>query len=75
MNMLKRILDAVQGKKTTIVALAALMASYLAFKGLIGNDELVLFNSALAILGFGANVATSLYQAPPSGGTPLENTL
>jgi hypothetical protein len=73
--MLKRILDAVQGKKTTLVALTALLFSYLAFKGFIGNDELLLFNSTLAILGFGANVATSRYASPPTDTPALENSL
>lgn len=58
MNYLIQVLAFLQGKKTTLVALVALLMSYLALKGLIGNDELVLFNGVLTVLGLGANVAT-----------------
>lgn len=57
--MLIELLRFLKGKKSTLVAITALVLSYLALKGYIGQDELVLLNGVLTALGFGANVATN----------------
>jgi hypothetical protein len=57
--MLIEVLTFLKGKKSTMVAIVALILSYLALKGMIGQDEQVLFNGILAVLGLGANIATN----------------
>lgn len=59
MTYIIAVLSWLKGKKTTLVALIALVLSYLALKGLVGDAELVLFNGILTVLGFGANYATN----------------
>lgn len=58
MDNFKKFLDLIDGKKTLIVGVLATVMAYLATKGFIGNDELVLFNGILTVLGFGASYVT-----------------
>lgn len=59
MATLKKILAYLQGKKSTIFTILALIITYSLSKGLIGDDEAILFNSILVALGFSANYATN----------------
>jgi hypothetical protein len=65
MDYFIKLLGLLQGKKTTIVALISLILSYCAFKGVIGNAELVLAQGIMVILGAGANIATSRFLPIP----------
>lgn len=58
MDTIKEVLRLLDGKKTLIVGVIATILAYLATKGFIGNDELVLFNGILAAIGWGASYAT-----------------
>lgn len=57
LNMTK-LLTFLQGKKTTIGAILALIITYCLTKGYIDNDLAIVLNGTLVILGIGANVAT-----------------
>lgn len=52
------ILIYLQGKKSTIFTVLALIITYSLTKGLIDNDMAVLLNGILVALGFSANYAT-----------------
>lgn len=57
--IMTKVLKFLQGKKTTIATILALLITYCLTKGLIGNDEAILLNGILAALGLGANVMSA----------------
>jgi hypothetical protein len=61
MKYLISFLTLIQGKKATVVAILALILSYLAAKGVIGEAEQVLSNGVLTLVALGANYATKKY--------------
>jgi len=58
MNNLIKFLEFLQGRKTTVFTIVALLITYCLTKGYIDNDLAILLNSILVALGFGANMAT-----------------
>lgn len=56
--MLKKALEFLKGKKSTIFSLVAAFMSYAALEGIISNNQLFLFNAILVALGVTVNVAT-----------------
>jgi len=52
------ILTFLQGKKSTIFTILALVITYCLTKGYIDNDLAILLNGILVALGFSANLAT-----------------
>ena len=59
MKKLTKILAYLQGKKSTIFTIVALIITYSLTKGYIGDAEAILFNSILVALGFSANFVGS----------------
>lgn len=57
MSYLKKFLDLINGKKTTIVAFICLTTSFLTLKGVLDVDTQVYIDSAIALLAGGANYA------------------
>lgn len=58
MNILKTILKVLDGKKTIIVGVIALTASYLVIKNIITDVDAAYINGILVILGGSASIAT-----------------
>ena len=54
-----QILIWLQGKKSTIGAILALVNTFLLTKGIIDNDWAILINGILLALGLTANIATA----------------
>lgn len=56
---MKTLLNLLQGKKTTIGAIIALINTYLLTTGVYGNNEAILINGILVALGLTANIANA----------------
>jgi len=53
-------LEIINGRKTTIMAVLALIVTYCLTKGFIDDTLAILLNGILVVLGYSANVANSI---------------
>ena len=63
MNLIKWILDKLNGKKTSIVALITTTTAFLTLKGIVDMDTQVYIDTVILILAFGANYTNYKMQA------------